>query len=145
MMSDKPVDISGRCLCGAVTFTAQTPSRHFGACHCDMCRKWGSGAYLEVECGTSVKFTGEDNIGVYRSSDWAERGFCKTCGSNLFYRLKETGSTSVSAGLIDDMADFTMIAQVCIDEKPDYYSFAEDTKKYTRQEMFDLFGGDKDK
>jgi len=141
-MSD-PVDISGKCLCGSVSFTAKTASRHFGACHCSMCRRWGSGAFLEVECGTSVHFIGEENITVYNSSEWGERGFCSKCGSNLFYRIKTNGSTGVSAGLIDDMTGFSMIAQVCIDEKPPYYSFADKTRELTCQQMFDLVSGAK--
>lgn len=137
-MTDQ-VDIAGKCLCGAVSFTAQTASRHFGACHCGMCRKWGSGPFMEIECGTSVRFEGEEHIKVYDSSEWGERGFCRECGSNLFYRIKESGSTGMAAGLVDDMTGFTMIAQVCIDDKPAYYSFVEKTRELTCQQMFDLF------
>jgi hypothetical protein len=105
-----------------------------------MCRKWGSGPFLEVECGTSVQFEGEENITVYDSSAWGERGFCSGCGSNLFYRIKESGSTGIAAGLIDNLDGFSMIAQVCIEEKPAYYSFAEKTRELTCEEMFALFG-----
>lgn len=137
----EPVAISGKCLCGAVTFTATANEAHFGACHCTMCRRWGSGPFLEIECGTNVAFKGEEHIKIYDSSEWGERGFCGECGSNLFYRIKESGSTGVAAGLVDDMSGFTMIAQVCIDDKPPYYSFAEKTKEFTCQQMFDLFAG----
>lgn len=133
------VDISGKCLCGAVTFTAQADSPHLGACHCSMCRKWTGGPLLEVECGISVQFEGEENIRVYDSSEWGERGFCSKCGSSLFYRVKENGSTGIAAGLIDNMSGFSMIAQVCIDDKPPYYSFAEKTREITCAEMFALF------
>lgn len=139
------VDISGKCLCGAVRFTAQTASRHFGACHCSMCRKWGSGPFMEVECGTSVRFEGEENITVFNSSEWGERGFCAKCGTNLFYRIKESGSTGIAAGVIDDMTGFEMIAQVCIDDKPPYYSFAEKTRELTCADMFELFEASKNK
>lgn len=137
-MTEK-IDISGKCLCGAVRFTANSESPHLGACHCTMCRKWGSGPFLEIECGTSVRFEDEQNITVYSSSEWGERGFCSKCGSNLFYRIKESGSTGVAAGLIDDLSGFSMIAQVCVDDKPDYYSFAQKTKEFTCEEMFALF------
>ena len=75
---------SGQCLCGAVTF-AEGVESHVHACHCSMCRRErGPGMAVAVK---SVVFTGEANIERYRSSQWAERGFCKTCGSNLFYLL----------------------------------------------------------
>jgi len=79
----------GSCLCGEVSFTAKNAIQSVGACHCGMCRKWGGGPLMAVDCGTDVTFEGEKYISVYDSSEWAERGFCKKCGSHLFYRLKE--------------------------------------------------------
>jgi hypothetical protein len=38
--------MTGRCLCGAVSFTAGGVTTHHHACHCAMCRRWGSGPYL---------------------------------------------------------------------------------------------------
>ena len=51
-------DKTGRCLCGAVTFTAKGVERHVHACHCGMCRRWagGPGFVLSAE---SVAFEGE--------------------------------------------------------------------------------------
>ena len=39
---------------------------------------------LAVHCGPQVEFKGADNIAVYASSDWAERAFCKQCGTHLY-------------------------------------------------------------
>lgn len=139
-MSEK-IDVTGKCMCGAVTFKAQIAEPHVGACHCDMCRQWGSGPFLEVNCGTSVEFQGSENISLYSSSDWAERGFCSTCGSNLFYRLKGTGETMLAAGLVEDLNGFDMNVQVFIDEKPAYYSFANKTEEMTGAEVFAKYGG----
>ena len=72
------------CLCGSVRMSAVNASNKVGACHCRMCRKWGGGPFMEVDCGTEVSFSGEENIRVYDSSNWAERGFCNNCGSHLF-------------------------------------------------------------
>ncbi|WP_459178373.1 GFA family protein [Dulcicalothrix desertica] len=44
------------CLCGAVSVFATSMSNLVGACHCNMCRKWGGGAFLVVECGADVSF-----------------------------------------------------------------------------------------
>ena len=80
-MTDKTA-ISGKCLCGAVAFSASIAKPHVGACHCNMCRKWGSGPFMEVDCGTDVSYKGGENISTFSSSDWAERGFCSKCGTN---------------------------------------------------------------
>lgn len=129
----------GACLCGAVTIVANQASNHVGACHCGSCRKWGGGPFVEIECGSDVSFKGEDNISVYNSSDWAERGFCKQCGTHLFYRLKESKAHHMPAGLFEKDGDLTFHGQVFIDEKPHYYNFAEDTKNFTGPELFAMF------
>ncbi len=131
---------TGSCVCGAVKITAAKASNHAGACHCGTCRKWGGGPYMELDCGTDVVFEGESDITVYDSSDWAERGFCKTCGTHLFYRLKESKQHMVPVGLFNELQDVVFKTQVFIDEKPAFYSFANDTKNMTGAELFALFG-----
>jgi hypothetical protein len=101
-----------------------------------MCRKWTGGPFLVVECGSNVHFEGNDNISVFNSSDWAERGFCNKCGSHLFYRLKEAGQYFVPVGLFDDGEEWVFDHQVFIDEKPTYYSFTNKTKNLTGEEVF---------
>ena len=76
--------LSGGCLCGAVRFTAAPKSGEVGACHCGMCRKWTAGPFLVLDCADTLKVDDPTNLGVYRSSEWAERCFCKTCGTPLF-------------------------------------------------------------
>ena len=92
-----------------------------------------------VECGTDVVFDGEENITVYDSSPWAERGFCKICGSHLFYRLKETQEYQVPAGLFDDQENFHFELQVFTDYKPAFYSFANETVEMTEAEVIEKF------
>jgi hypothetical protein len=130
---------SGSCLCGAVRITASSASNKVGACHCGMCRKWGGGPFMEVDCGTDVIFEGEDHITVYDSSEWAQRGFCKKCGSHLFYRLKETRQYMIPAGLFDDQEYFVFDNQVFIDRKPSFYNFANKTKNMTEAEIFEMY------
>ena len=127
---------SGSCLCGATRFKAKRVSTKVGACHCSMCRKWGGGPLMAVDCGTDVSFEGQENVSTFSSSAWAERGFCKKCGSNLFYRLKDSGQYILSAGLFEDQGRFVFDEQVFIDEKPSFYSFANETKNMTGAEVF---------
>ena len=42
---------------------------------------------MAVNSQENVKFEGAENIVNYASSEWAERGFCRKCGSNLYYHL----------------------------------------------------------
>ena len=124
-----------------MTITANQAADHVGACHCRMCRRWGGGPFLEIDCGTDIEIDGADKVGVYASSEWAERGFCSECGTNLFYRLKESGQHMVCAGIFDDEDGLSFRSQVFIDAKPDYYSFAEETENLTGAELFALVQG----
>jgi hypothetical protein len=137
--------VKGSCLCGAVKISTTSINRHVAACHCSMCRKWGGGALLGVECDSDISFQGEENIGVYQSSQWAERGFCNKCGSHLFYRLKESNHYYIPVGIFDEQSDLVFDLQVFIEEKPEYYSFANKTKNLTGTELFEQFASSESK
>ena len=134
-MSNVPEEVTGHCLCNAVTVTAKPIKPHLEACHCEMCRRWCGSAYIAVQSDADVSFTGEKHITRYKSSDWAERGFCSQCGSNLFYRFTPTGSYSFLAGLFDDLGDMTLGEEIFVDEQPPYYSFEQKTHRKTGPEM----------
>ena len=126
----------GTCLCGAVRVVAKTSGNDIDACHCTMCRRWGGGPFLAVECGGNVDFQGAEHISTYSSSDWAERGFCRSCGTHLFYRLKQREHYAIPVGLFDGRDDWKLTEQIFIDEKPAFYAFAQATKNLTGEEVF---------
>ena len=132
------------CLCGGVQLRLKDVPDKMGACHCSMCRKWSGGIYLgfKAEPGT-VEITGAENITHFKSSDWAERGFCATCGSSLYYRITapgpHEGALHLGIGLLDQTEGINLTEEIFIDEKPDGYAFAGDTHKMTGAEVFALF------
>ncbi len=135
---------SGGCLCGAVTYEITKDLKETGACHCDMCRKWSGGVYLGVEVpADGVQLQGQDNLETYVSSPWAERCFCRTCGSSLFYRITAPGpyqgTFHVALGSLDAPNGVALTEEVFIDQKPDGYSFAQKTKQMTGAELMALF------
>ncbi|MFC3282131.1 GFA family protein [Litchfieldella rifensis] len=131
----------GSCLCGAVSLTIMADNQEVGACHCNMCRIWGGGPLLALESVKEVRIDGEDEITVFRSSDWAERGFCRQCGTHLFYRLRDSKHYAVPVGLVDGGEPWSLTAQIFIDEKPTFYDFANQTRNMTGQEVFEAFTG----
>jgi hypothetical protein len=132
-------DISGRCLCGAVSFTAKTVNHEVSACHCSMCRRWTSGPFLGLTVGGPPGFERGENIRVYKSSEWGERAFCKLCGSTLYWRLSGTDQYEISAGTLEDQTRLALTSEIFIDKKPAYYAFANDTKKLTGAEVMAAF------
>ena len=94
---------------------------------------------MEVNCGNEVTISGED-LRVFASSEWAERGFCGNCGTHLFYRIKSTLEHMIPVGLFDDDPRFSFDTEVFINAKPDYYEFANNTEKFTGDQIFAQFG-----
>jgi hypothetical protein len=129
---------SGQCMCGAVRFEAVDVGSEFGICHCIMCQQWASGPFPAINVAT-VSFESEDNLTRFQSSAWAERGFCKLCGSNIFYRVVSDGSYDMSLGAFDDKLGFELRHEIFIDQKPDCYSFAGNHKRLTDAETMALY------
>lgn len=128
---------SGKCLCGKVTLKTNSLDNNMGSCHCSFCRKWSAGPFLSSACA-DLKIEGVEHLGIFESSAWAQRGFCKNCGSSLFYQLKNTESYYVNSEIFEK-SDFFFDHQVFIDEKPSYYEFANQTKNMTGAELFAAF------
>lgn len=128
--------MKGQCLCGAIEVTAPDKST-YSACHCTTCIKWNGGPYFATYCGSDVTFTGTSEPTRFASSEWAERGFCPSCGTHLFYFLAPKSAYILSVGLFPDV-EFEMDRQVFIEEKPTHYALANDTPKLTKA---DIFGG----
>lgn len=131
----------GACLCGAVRITVRATGNSIGVCHCRMCRRWGGGPLFAVECGGDATFEGVEHISTFSSSEWAERGFCKTCGTHLFYRLKQAGHYAIPVGLLDGGDQWKLAEQIFVDQKPSFYSFTQKTRDLTGQEVFAQHSG----
>ena len=135
---------TGKCLCGAVSYTAKGLKPELGACHCGMCRRWSGGPLLAT--GTKdVAWQGEDKIRTFKSSDWAERGFCSACGSSLFYRVTapgpHQGTIQLAFGTLDDQTGFDLNLEWFIDKKPEAYALAGEHKTLTEAQVFAMFAG----
>lgn len=129
-------NMSGKCLCGGVTFTAVAVGSDVGVCHCTMCQRWAAGPMLAIEIDPgSLKVADDACLGVYQSSEWGERLFCTTCGTPMFWRSRDGRHAVASAGALDDKSGLNFASQIFIDEKPDYYAFANDTAKMTGAEF----------
>ncbi len=134
-MTDFP--IKGQCLCGGVQFETRIPHK-IDACHCKMCQRWAGAVFIGADFRSQddVQLTQDTDLVWYRSSDWAERGFCKSCGSSLFYRLKDNiDFLAVCAGTLDLPQGSSLSKEIFIDEKPDYFDLAGDQEKLTGEEF----------
>lgn len=120
--------LQGRCLCGAVEIVLKGARPEVDICHCAMCRRWG-GSFFGGLKGASFEISGGDAVTSYASSAWAERAFCSTCGSNLWFRFKPSDHYSFLAGLFDIPPEIDrrmgIEQQIFIDEKPAWYDLVQ--------------------
>ena len=110
---------SGSCLCGAVTYETVGQLRPVVACHCKQCRK-STGHYVSATLArrNAILITG--NVTWFQSSDTARRGFCSTCGSNLFWD-GAGDNLSIMAGTIDGDTGLKTVGHIFCADKGDYY------------------------
>ena len=78
--------VTGGCLCGAVRYETRAAPHSVIYCHCASCRRATgqplvAGGYFRVD---QIVFTA-GTAQRYRSSPYADRGFCALCGTSLFY------------------------------------------------------------
>ncbi len=123
--------VSGKCLCGAVAFEAAAERENVDACHCAQCRSWSGHYWVSVNVRReTVKFLqGEENVGWHRSSDHVRRGFCRECGSALFWQPDQHPQYShifaISAGSLDAPTGLRLSEHIFVGEKGDYYELAD--------------------
>jgi hypothetical protein len=133
---------TGQCLCGAVRFVARDAEEDFGVCHCKMCQRWTGGMFAGVAVPPDrMEITGEENIGVYTSSDIARRCFCRICGSTLWFLDLPTAEApnpcyEIALGLFDDTGGLVLHHEIFIDRKADAWALQGDHRRDTEAEYF---------
>ena len=117
---------TGSCLCGAVQFTIQGAMREVSACHCTQCRKQTGHYYATTEVADDrLSVEGTGNLTWYRASNFAGRGFCRICGSALFWKRDGGASTSILAGALDGPTGLTIGRHIYCAFKGDYYEITD--------------------
>ncbi|WP_293864267.1 GFA family protein [uncultured Alsobacter sp.] len=121
----------GGCLCGAVRFRVTGPLREIVACHCSMCRR-ATGTFVAATAAADADMvvTGADTLTWFRSSDEAERGFCRQCGSNLFWRRPGSGRTSILAGSLDQPTGLAIARHIFVADKGDFYEIGDEAPRH---------------
>ena len=118
--------LSGSCLCGAVTYTVSGNIQESSACHCSQCRKqsghyWASANVKEHQ----LHITRDDGLTWYQATKHAKRGFCRICGSYLFWTGPHDDTIAFSLGSLDGPSGVTLQKHIFVADKGDYYDIAD--------------------
>lgn len=124
---------TGSCLCGAVTYKTTGPLREVVFCHCSQCRKQTGLYYASTNVSDEhIAIAGGENISWYHSSEVARRGFCKYCGSALFWKYEGVGEISIQAGSLDQPTNLTPGYHIFCADKGDFYEIEDDLPQFTK-------------
>jgi hypothetical protein len=104
-----PSPITGRCLCGNVTFSVEGDAAVHAACHCTDCQRQTGNPFSVVvgvpRDGFSVQgstLSSYSTIGTDHGGE-TERNFCSACGSPLFSLAAAMPEmVFIKAGALDD-------------------------------------------
>jgi len=140
-MADNNSSASGGCLCGAVRYKITGPLRNVVVCHCSMCQKLhgGSGAHSKA-LKADIQITNDKGLVWFRSSEIAQRGFCRECGSSLFWQPFKQDATGILAGSLDDTSGLKTIGHIFVSEKAHFEALTDDLPKFSESSDGELEG-----
>jgi hypothetical protein len=98
--------LSGKCLCGNITFSADTDIKLMANCHCSDCRAATGAAYgtLLFVDEDALEINGTPKVFKHKADSGSdmEKLFCPHCGSQMFGRnSKRPNTISIRAGVLD--------------------------------------------
>jgi hypothetical protein len=121
----------GGCLCGGVRYRVTGKLRDVWACHCSQCRRTSGNFVTATNCKTNqLEMLSDKTLAWFRSSPQAERGFCKRCGGNLFWREVGGATISIMAGTLDAPTGLRLGKYIFVGDKSDYYDLHDDIEKH---------------
>lgn len=126
-VTKKGVDVpKASCNCGAVRVEVAAPITAPNACHCALCRKQSGHFWASAEFPKSaVTVSGASNVTWYQASEKVRRGFCKTCGCNMFFDPLFQDWTAIAMGAFDGESQARLALHIFTDDKGDYYDIAD--------------------
>jgi hypothetical protein len=122
---------SGGCLCGSVRYEARGALRDVIFCHCSQCRRQ-SGLYFAATAVAQADFSCTEDRGLawFAASAHARRGFCRLCGSVLFWWPEAGSHVAILAGSLDDPSGLKAASHICTEGRPTFYALCDGLPQY---------------
>ena len=134
MTADSPSQTThtGGCLCGAVRYEFDGPTKWIGYCHCQSCRR-NTGALFAAFVGLpreQFRYV-KGAPARFESSPRTWRSFCGRCGSPIIYEADRwAGEVHVNMGTLDAPQDFQPTFHVHVAEQVPWLHIADDLPRY---------------
>ncbi len=131
MTNDDSSISTGGCFCGAVRYEVTGPLRGVINCHCRQCTKLNGnfGSHSKAR-KSNIAVTKETGLRWCSISETARRGFCRDCGSGLFWDHLEQDTLGIVAGSLDNPAGLKTIGHIFVDRKSGFYDITDDVPQF---------------
>jgi len=129
----KATTVRGACLCGAVQFEVDLPTRFCVHCHCSMCQRNHGAAFVTWFAVPKSQFRvidGESALTRYQSSDKGTRSFCSRCGSSLFCENeRDADIIDITLASMSAPIDIAPQAHIYFDTHADWVNVGDELPK----------------
>ncbi|MES2289996.1 MAG: GFA family protein [Pseudomonadota bacterium] len=125
---------SGRCHCGAVTWTATGEPLHHALCHCSDCRRSAGAPMVGWIAYKAEQVTIDGEVTTFNSSGTAMRQFCPKCGTGMFYTNAEylPGIIDIQSSTLDDAGEHAPAAHIQVAERLPWMATQDALPKFDR-------------
>lgn len=126
----------GSCLCGNITFSADSLLPMIGHCHCTMCQKFHGAAFstfVEVKVFDLHWHQGEELLKSYHADNGTVRKFCQNCGSSLTFESKHNRSEKtieIALSAFDEIEHVEPNAHIYTESKVGWLSLSDELPQY---------------
>lgn len=96
------MDYAGGCQCGRIRYVAEGPRDRSSVCYCRMCQKAAGSPFMAFVRFPARQVRWSRSPETFASSNQAERGFCRECGTPLTYRQVGGPNISLTINSLDD-------------------------------------------
>ena len=118
--------ITGSCLCQSVTYEIDGLLNPILACHCSQCAKTSGNYAAMTSCAADkLRVLSDETLRWYRSSPSVSRGFCSSCGGNLFWKQDGSSDIYITAGTLDKPTGVKVAEHIFVASKSDFYELTD--------------------
>ena len=110
--------VTGGCQCGAVRYRVDGDLTNPHICHCRMCQKAAGNYFMPLAGAPRERIAvtrGEP--GWFHSSDIVRRGFCRHCGTPLFFDPIAGDHLLVVLGSLDDPSLYRPVSEDSVESR----------------------------
>lgn len=124
--------LSGRCLCGTVTYQVADAFLYALNCHCSDCQRATGSAFKPlagIERDKLRLVTGSDRLMV-RGQPVNHDARCAACGSLLYSVVADGARVHIILGTLTDTPSRTPECHIFVGSKAAWYTIADDLPQY---------------